>query len=141
MMLYRRRYLCPLVLIMVLLFSFTCNANEVIVSDNVADEEGRNVEPRTDFWTVIPTTSGNIIVPVGTKVPGASSYYVRLLQCSLNTLGFNCGTADGIYGTNTRNAIISFQSSEGLSTDGIVGVNTWQLISYKIESSHLKVSF
>ncbi|WP_083553395.1 peptidoglycan-binding protein [Clostridium intestinale] len=50
----------------------------------------------------------------------------RLAQERLNTLGFNCGTADGIFGEKTRVAVIAFQVSGGLSADGIVGQNTWR---------------
>lgn len=32
---------------------------------------------------------------------------------------------DGIYGRNTRNAVIEFQRRKGLGVDGIVGKNTW----------------
>ncbi|ERK31835.1 GH25 family lysozyme [Clostridium intestinale] len=57
---------------------------------------------------------------------GASGNITRLVQEKLNTLGFNCGAADGIFGEKTRAAVIVFQSSRGLSQDGIVGQNTWR---------------
>jgi len=44
----------------------------------------------------------------------------------LNSLGFNCGAVDGIFGEKTRAAVIDFQASRGLSGDGIVGQNTWR---------------
>ena len=34
-------------------------------------------------------------------------------------------TADGIFGTATYNAVVSFQRKKGLSADGIVGPDTW----------------
>lgn len=34
-------------------------------------------------------------------------------------------TADGIYGENTRQAVIQFQKSKSLNTDGVVGKLTW----------------
>jgi peptidoglycan hydrolase-like protein with peptidoglycan-binding domain len=34
-------------------------------------------------------------------------------------------TADGIFGTGTRNAVIAFQRSKGLVADGVVGPRTW----------------
>lgn len=36
--------------------------------------------------------------------------------------------SDGIFGENTRQAVIKFQNENGLSADGIVGVNTWRKI-------------
>jgi N-acetylmuramoyl-L-alanine amidase len=53
---------------------------------------------------------------------------VKAVQNKLNSLGFNCGTADGYYGNDTKNAVISFQSSKGIDTDGIVGPTTWKLL-------------
>ena len=37
-------------------------------------------------------------------------------------------TADGKFGNNTKNAVINFQKSHGLSPDGCVGLNTWKKI-------------
>ena len=46
------------------------------------------------------------------------------MQKRLNTLGYNAGTADGIFGGRTYNAVVAFQRANGLSVDGIVGRNT-----------------
>lgn len=40
------------------------------------------------------------------------------LQTLLNTLGFNSGNADGIIGVNSRQAVRSFQQTQGLPADG-----------------------
>jgi len=50
---------------------------------------------------------------------------VALLQAMLNRLGFNAGPADGIFGTRTRDGLIRFQTSAGLTPDGIAGPKTW----------------
>lgn len=50
---------------------------------------------------------------------GAMGNITKLLQ---QFLGIN---ADGIFGEQTRQAVIQFQSAHGLVADGIVGVNTW----------------
>ena len=57
---------------------------------------------------------------------GSVSTYVLIAQDDLNTLGFRTGGLDGIFGTATRNAVINYQRSRGLSADGIVGCNTWR---------------
>lgn len=51
---------------------------------------------------------------------GASGNITKLLQERLGV------TADGIFGGNTRAAVIGFQNIHGLSADGIVGKNTWR---------------
>lgn len=46
---------------------------------------------------------------------------VRELQNRLNTLGFNCGRADGVFGRMTERAVRDFQTNTGLPGDGIIG--------------------
>jgi len=60
---------------------------------------------------------------------GMTGADVRELQTSLNYLGFSAGSADGIFGSRTRAAVVSFQQSRGLATDGIVGPNTARAIN------------
>lgn len=49
---------------------------------------------------------------------------VRELQERLNTLGFNCGAVDGVFGRMTERAVRDFQTNMGLPADGIVGEAT-----------------
>lgn len=51
---------------------------------------------------------------------GARGNITRLLQEKLGV------AADGIFGANTKKAVIAFQRERGLSADGIVGQNTWK---------------
>ena len=53
---------------------------------------------------------------------------IRAVQNKLNSLGFNCGTADGYYGNDTKNAVINLQNTFGITADGIVGPTTWKYI-------------
>ena len=46
-------------------------------------------------------------------------------QKSLNFLSFDCGEADGIYGSKTVQATKAFQKAKGLDDDGVVGKLTW----------------
>ena len=56
---------------------------------------------------------------------GSRGDAVRRLQELLNKKGFDCGAADGIFGSKTYAAVVAFQKANGLSADGIVGPLTW----------------
>ena len=49
---------------------------------------------------------------------------IKRVQERLNELGYDCGVADGIKGSQTEQAIKDFQSDKGLEADGIVGPAT-----------------
>ncbi len=53
---------------------------------------------------------------------------VRTLQESLTLLGYRPGTADGVFGQKTENAVIEFQDAEGIYSDGIVGPQTQRML-------------
>ncbi len=55
---------------------------------------------------------------------GSTGGEVTQIQQRLNELGYNAGKADGIFGSNTKNAVLAFQRDYGLSADGIVGPAT-----------------
>lgn len=55
---------------------------------------------------------------------GHSGEDVRALQILLNGRGYNCGTADGIFGSKTDSAVRKYQKDKGLSVDGIAGPAT-----------------
>ena len=48
------------------------------------------------------------------------------IQTFLNCNGFNPGPIDGLAGSRTTNAIVSFQKTVGLTADGVVGPATKQ---------------
>lgn len=54
----------------------------------------------------------------------SSGAYVVHLQQALNSKGFSVGTADGIYGKKTENAVIRFQQANQIRIDGIAGRQT-----------------
>lgn len=55
---------------------------------------------------------------------GSTGGEVTQIQQRLAELGYSPGAADGIYGTNTKNAVMAFQRDQGLAVDGIAGPNT-----------------
>jgi len=60
---------------------------------------------------------------------GMSGEAVRSLQEMLNQLGYDCGTADGVFGSHTRDAVIAFQEKENLTADGIAGPQTLTVLA------------
>jgi len=58
---------------------------------------------------------------------GDRGTYVTMMQEELQAIGYNIGStgADGIFGKNTRSAVVAFQESSGLTADGICGPKTW----------------
>lgn len=62
---------------------------------------------------------------------GSRGEYVLAWQKFLNLNGYPCGAEDGIYGQNTKNAVIAWQISHNLDPDGIIGKATWNSIGLK----------
>ncbi len=62
---------------------------------------------------------------------GMKSEAVKQMQEALISLGYLGGTPDGIFGTNTENAVKKFQRANGLKADGLAGTQTLALIYEK----------
>ena len=92
----------------------------------------------TATWDILfDTVSGGTTHTRILKVTSPLMYGddVRAVQNKLNSLGYNCGTADGYYGNATKSAVISFQSAKGLTADGEVGPATWSALFNSSSSS------
>ena len=72
---------------------------------------------------------GSYYVPTVPDMPmlyrGCTGDAVKTLQDKLNTLGYNSGNVDGIFGAKTYAAVTAFQKTNSLGVDGIVGKLTW----------------
>ena len=66
---------------------------------------------------------------------GSRGPYVRELQTLLRDRGFDPGPIDGIFGSRTRSAVVSFQRRSNLNPDGMVGVRTWTALGKKCSGS------
>lgn len=68
--------------------------------------------------------SGNSASDDGVLRPGDSGTAVKELQYRLKELGYYSASRDGVYGAQTRTAVMAFQKRNGLTADGIAGPAT-----------------
>lgn len=59
---------------------------------------------------------------------GATGQAVKDLQSALKKAGFYEGSIDGGFGVQTKAAVIKFQQSKKMTSDGVVGPQTWALL-------------
>jgi hypothetical protein len=99
------------------------------------------VEPKvlTPTWVHVDTRVGTPACARGgfpLVRSGSRGVYVAVLQDALNTLGYNAGTIDGVFGPQTRDAVMRFQRANGLVVDGIVGCNTWEKLTSRANGAN-----
>lgn len=66
---------------------------------------------------------------------GSRGDEVTAIQTKLHEMGYYNGKVDGIFGSGTKNALMSFQKDNGLSADGIAGTKTLQALGITASSS------
>ena len=67
---------------------------------------------------------------------GSYGKYVSSAQMRLKAGGFLLGTADGIFGAKTKQAVIALQKEYGLEQDGVIGASTWEiLMSFSLDTT------
>lgn len=123
-----------------------------------SDGKSGTIEARSPIDGVIPFTMNGrrwdtgILVPgiaysEGTAVtvspPGATIYRLKdpmmtgpqitKLQEALKAAGFDPGPLDGIFGPHTHAAVVAFQASHGLVTDGEVGPQTAAVLGIQLD--------
>lgn len=59
---------------------------------------------------------------------GSDNGYVKTVQILLNKYNNARLVEDGIFGTGTHNAVVTYQKSRKLDADGIVGPKTWAFL-------------
>jgi peptidoglycan hydrolase-like protein with peptidoglycan-binding domain len=69
-------------------------------------------------------TTPAVPAPTTTLKPGDTGAQVKRLQRALLKLGYTVGTVDGDYGTATKTAVEQFQTASHLTADGIFGAET-----------------
>ncbi len=70
------------------------------------------------------TLSSEIGIASALSKVGSRGDEVTQIQTKLKDLGLYTGSVDGIFGSNTKSAVIAFQNNNGLNPDGIVGPKT-----------------
>ena len=60
---------------------------------------------------------------------GSKGSSVTTLQEALVNQGYEIDV-DGDFGDGTYNAVVDFQSNNGLDADGVVGPNTWSALGF-----------
>ena len=75
------------------------------------------------------------IKQVATLKKGSKGDDVKKLQENLNKLGYDCGTADGVYGNSTVKAVKAFQQDHMLTVDGIAGMATQAAIDEALKGT------
>lgn len=65
---------------------------------------------------------------------GSRGDEVTAIQTKLRESGYYNGKIDGIFGSGTKNALISFQKDNGLTADGIAGSKTLQALGITSDS-------
>jgi murein L,D-transpeptidase YcbB/YkuD len=89
----------------------------------------------TEPPTTAPTSGSATTIPPAAAVSravlrsGSRGSDVVALQERLTALGYNPGTADGIFSSATTAAVVAFQRAKGLAADGVVGAQTWAALN------------
>lgn len=107
-----------------------------LVGKETYNKLSQTIKKNGNEWTakvqgVIGVTQDGIVGEVTlsclpTLKLGSQGQLVKLLQERLNSYGFNCGTADGIFGNATKQALYNYQVNRKLLSDGICGKQTWK---------------
>ncbi|MCI5739195.1 MAG: spore cortex-lytic enzyme [Ruminococcus sp.] len=84
--------------------------------------------------TIAAVQSGDGSVSTLSKM-GSRGDEVRRIQQKLKNWGYYTGSVDGIYGSQTQNAVRKFQRDNGLTVDGIAGPKTLSYLGISSGSS------
>lgn len=77
----------------------------------------RNARQRA-FAVLMAVLMMTAMMPVTTFAAGYSKPVIKAVQQTLNNVGLDCGTVDGVAGTKTREAVKKWQQLSGVDADG-----------------------
>ena len=95
-----------------------------VQTGSVADRAWTHWAIPAGLYTPEEMSEMNLLEIVTALKRGSRGEEVQSMQEALNQLGYDCGTADGIFGTKTEEAVRAFQADNGLVVDGVAGKNT-----------------
>ena len=78
--------------------------------------------------TVREKAATDMVTPEPALHNGSQGEKVWKLQERLRDLGYYTGTVDGQFGTGTREAVVAFQTKNGLEADGYAGEETQKVL-------------
>ena len=84
------------------------------------------------FMMIILTSSAFAQGLLSVGIRGSA---VTALQNDLKSLNYQVGASDGIFGQQTKQAVVAFQRDNNLSADGVVGPQTSSVISAKLKNT------
>lgn len=91
--------------------------------------------------TLSPQTNNVQTVYALTLKQGSRGEQVKTMQKKLKNWGYYNGAVDGIFGKQTKTAVIRFQKNNGLTADGIVGAKTLSALGMSSSSSGTTSSY
>lgn len=71
---------------------------------------------------------------------GSTGETVRLIQQKLIQYGYMQGTADGVFGKKTYDAVVWFQRKNGLTVDGVVGAKTAAALGISLNNASVSAA-
>lgn len=83
----------------------------------------------------VPGINGGVDVNLFESIrKGDKGSKVEKIQNLLKSRGYDPGIVDGAFGNGTESALMKFQQTKGLDSDGIAGLKTWTALMGRSES-------
>lgn len=106
------------------------NANDVAVILTLSNQKNYTSVNSSNAMIYTRTSASSSVLKVG-----STGTKVKTLQKNLTKLGYSTNGTDGIFGNDTKKAVIAFQKAYGLTADGIVGSATQKAIKKVLETN------
>lgn len=67
---------------------------------------------------------------------GDKSEEVKQIQTALHEKGYYCGTIDGVFGCDTKESVMKFQTDNNITADGVAGAKTLKVLGVSQTSNN-----